>query len=124
MFHVGYFRSIISILQTICKKCAHILLDDEEKKVFRLKLSNPNLNYMMKKAIRKKIVEKCKKLTKCPHCKEVNGFVKKLTSNKTGTGGSVLKIVHEKHRGKDKDAVIKSQMCMLDYMQTKHSYIF
>lgn len=65
---------------------------------------------MAKKAIRKKIVDKCKKTTKCPHCKEVNGFVKKMTASKTGTGGSVLKIVHEKLKGKDKDTIVQAQL--------------
>lgn len=109
VFHVGYFRSIISILQTICKKCGHVLLEEEDKHLFRIRLSNPNLSYMTKKAIRKKIVDKCKKLTKCPYCKEVNGFVKKMTSAKGGGGNSVLKIVHEKNRGKDKEALLEVQ---------------
>lgn len=65
---------------------------------------------MTKKAIHKKIVAKCKKLTKCPHCKEVNGFVKKMTANKAGTGNSVLKIIHERFRDKDKETMIQAQL--------------
>lgn len=65
---------------------------------------------MTKKSIRKKILEKCKKLNKCPKCKNVNGFVKKMTASKGGTGNSVLKIVHELNRGKDKDSVMKEQL--------------
>ncbi|KAJ8919935.1 hypothetical protein NQ315_006464 [Exocentrus adspersus] len=110
VFHVGYFRSIISILQTICKKCSRVLLDEEEKHLFRIRLSNPNLSYMTKKSIRKKIIDKCKRLTKCPYCKEVNGFVKKMTASKGGGGNSVLKIVHERNRGKDKDALLEEQV--------------
>ncbi|CAG9816329.1 unnamed protein product [Phaedon cochleariae] len=110
VFHVGYFRSIINILQTICKKCAHVLLDNSDKHLYRIRLSNPNLSYMTKKAIRKKIVEKCRKITKCPHCSEVNGFVKKMTAAKGSTGNSVLKIVHEKNRSsKDKNAMAERQ---------------
>lgn len=96
MFHVGYFHSIINILQTICKSCARVLLSESEKDSFRIRLSNENLSYMTKKTIRKRIVEKCKKITRCPHCKEVNGFVKKLTAGKGNPGGSVLKIIHER----------------------------
>ncbi|KAJ3649772.1 hypothetical protein Zmor_021495 [Zophobas morio] len=110
VFHVGYFRSIISILQTICKNCARVLLNEEEKSQFRIRLSNDNLSYMVKKAIRKKIVEKCKKLTKCPHCKFDNGFVKKLTAGKGSTGGSVLKIVCEKHGGANKENMMKNHI--------------
>lgn len=65
---------------------------------------------MVKKKIREKIVSKCKKITKCPHCKEVNGFVKKMTAGKGSTGNSVLKIVHEKNKGKDKMVLLQEQL--------------
>ncbi|KAJ8955952.1 hypothetical protein NQ314_006801 [Rhamnusium bicolor] len=110
VFHVGYFRSIISILQTICKKCANVLLEEDDKCQYRIRLSNPNLSYMTKKAIRQKIVDKCKKITKCPYCKEVNGFVKKMPATKGGGGNSVLKIVHEKNRGRDKNVLFEEQI--------------
>lgn len=65
---------------------------------------------MIKKKIREKIVGKCKKITKCPHCKEVNGFVKKMTAGKGSTGNSVLKIVHEKNKAKDKQILLEDQL--------------
>lgn len=108
---MGYFRSIINILQTICKKCATVLLPEEDKNSFRIRLSNPALSYMTKKAVRKKIIEKCKKVNKCQYCGESNGFVKKMTGNKgMSTGNSVLKIVHERNRGRDKETVINDQL--------------
>ncbi|ENN81759.1 hypothetical protein YQE_01852, partial [Dendroctonus ponderosae] len=104
IFHVGYFRSIISILQTICKKCSSVLLPKDEKMPYRMKLSNPRLSYMTRKIIRKKIVEKCKKVSKCPHCKAVNGIVKKMTAAKGSTSNTTLKIVHDvDYREKDKE---------------------
>lgn len=67
---------------------------------------------MTKKAVRKKIIEKCKKINKCPNCKDLNGMVKKITANKSTGGGSVLKIGHEKFRGKkEKDPIVVEQMC-------------
>lgn len=113
VFHVGYFRNIVNILQTICKSCACVLLEEQEKQVYRIKLSNENLSYMTKKAIHKKIITKCKKLTKCPHCKRTNGFVKKMSANKTGTGNSMLKIVYDKFRDKDKNAVTQAQLGLM-----------
>lgn len=85
------------------------MLEEDEKMIYRHKLANENLSYMTKKAIYKKIIAKCKKLTKCPHCKNDNDFVKKMPANKAGTGNSVLKIVREK-RDKDKDALIQAQL--------------
>lgn len=32
VFHVGYFRSIITILQTICKECSKVMLQENIKK--------------------------------------------------------------------------------------------
>ncbi|CAH2007685.1 unnamed protein product [Acanthoscelides obtectus] len=110
VFHVGYFRSIITILQTICKDCACVMMSEDDKQSFRIRLSNPNLSYMTKKAIRKKIVDKCKKVQKCPHCKELNGTVKKMTGGKGSTGNTLLKIVHEKHHIKDKDIILENQL--------------
>ncbi|XP_044732601.1 DNA-directed RNA polymerase III subunit RPC1 isoform X2 [Chrysoperla carnea] len=111
VFHVGYFGSILTILQTICKKCSHVLLKPEEKVALRLKIENPDLSYILKKVLRKKILMKAKKTNTCPNCKETNGVVKKVTASmKVGvSGGSVLKIVHEKFRSK-KDNVIKQQL--------------
>ncbi|KAL1517105.1 hypothetical protein ABEB36_000913 [Hypothenemus hampei] len=107
VFHVGYFRSIITLLQSICKKCSHVLLEDIDKAQYRFRLTNPNLNYMTKKTIRKKINDKCKKITKCPHCKARNGFVKKMTAAKGSTNNTILKIVHEIFNEKDKEKLME-----------------
>ncbi|XP_046382382.1 DNA-directed RNA polymerase III subunit RPC1 [Ischnura elegans] len=89
VFHVGYFRSVINILQSICKSCSHVLLPPAEKKMFKEKVRSPNLPYLVKKAIRSKIQEKSKKINRCPYCKDHNGVIKKF---------GMLKIVHEKYR--------------------------
>jgi DNA-directed RNA polymerase III subunit RPC1 len=96
VFHVGYFRVCINILQTICKvrwfagvfnflqeklsqnyinsqKCSHVLLSDQDKAVFFNMLKRKNLQYLQKKALRKKIHEKAKKNNVCFNCGEFNG---------------------------------------------------
>lgn len=92
VFHVGHFRATITILQTICKKCARVMLKEDDAKMFSKRLMNPNLSYLAKKAIHQQVLKKAKKNTKCPHCDAGNGAVKK------GTG--LMKIVHEPLRGK------------------------
>ncbi|XP_012231845.1 DNA-directed RNA polymerase III subunit RPC1 isoform X2 [Linepithema humile] len=105
VFHVGYFKSIIQILQTICKKCAHVLLTPEEKKIFLRKLQNPNLGYLIRKNLRKSIWERAKKKTECPNCKSNNGPVKKA---------GFLKIVHEQYKNlKKTDPIIKDKLAEL-----------
>ncbi|KAJ8676229.1 hypothetical protein QAD02_012015 [Eretmocerus hayati] len=91
VFHVGYFRAIIGILQSICKKCSHVMLQPKDKKAYLDRVLNPNLNYLSRKALRKQILEKAKKCSICPSCGELNGIVKKA---------GLLKIVHEKYRSK------------------------
>ncbi len=99
VFHVGYFRSIICILQCICKHCARILLRPELATSFREKTRNINLPYLTKKSLRKKIIELCKKINKCHYCGETNGVVKKC---------GLLKISHEKFRSQKKTSDVVS----------------
>ncbi|CAD5120480.1 DgyrCDS9046 [Dimorphilus gyrociliatus] len=88
-FHIGHFRNVITILQTICKTCSHVLLPPPEKKKWISVINRPNLPYLQKKTLRKKISEQAKKISVCPYCSAVNGVVKKC---------GLLKISHEPHR--------------------------
>ena len=51
--------------------------------------------YLSKKALRKKIIELCKKISVCSYCGETNGVVKKC---------GLLKISHEKYRACKKNS--------------------
>ncbi|RKP06871.1 beta and beta-prime subunits of DNA dependent RNA-polymerase [Thamnocephalis sphaerospora] len=99
VFHIGYFRAIINILQTICKSCSCVLLDEEKRRVFLRRLRNPHLDSLQRRLIVKAVQEESKKVVYCPHCKGTNGTVKKV---------GALKIIHEKFRQKrtatEKDA--------------------
>ncbi|GBO11352.1 DNA-directed RNA polymerase III subunit RPC1, partial [Araneus ventricosus] len=72
VFHVGYFRSIITILQSVCKTCARVLLKPEERMKYSEILKQPNINYLKKKQLRKQIVELCVKKSVCPFCNATN----------------------------------------------------
>jgi DNA-directed RNA polymerase III subunit RPC1 len=87
VFHVGFFRLVIQMLQCICKSCAGTLLTGEQKEGFLRQLHNPNLDYLRRKVLHKRIVEASKKISHCPHCGFQNGVVKKAV-------GAVLKIAH------------------------------
>lgn len=88
-FHVGYFKAIIGILQMICKTCSSIMLTKEEKLQFMDHLKRPNLAYLQKRGLKKKISDKCRKRTICLNCAAFNGPVKKC---------GLLKIIHEKYK--------------------------
>ena len=106
VFHVGYFRSIIQVLQCICKSCCRILLLPKVAKGFRQKVSRREIPYLAKKALRKKIIDACKKVNTCPSCGELNGVVKKC---------GLLKISHEKFRSCKKNSeVLQSKLAELE----------
>ena len=50
-----------------------MLLSATERQSFIELLRRPNLSALARKSINKKINEKCKKVSKCPHCGSVNG---------------------------------------------------
>lgn len=88
VFHVGYFKHTITVLQCICKECGALLLNSDEKKKFErdLGMANDNLRRMQ---VLKAINEQCKKTRRCYQCNAPNGVVKK---------NGPLKIVHDQFR--------------------------
>lgn len=34
VFHIGYFKNTVQILQCICKSCSRVLLPEEERKIW------------------------------------------------------------------------------------------
>ncbi|XP_069936276.1 DNA-directed RNA polymerase III subunit RPC1 [Cherax quadricarinatus] len=88
VYHVGYFKNTIHILQNICKTCAHVLLKPKDKGSLCEQAKRIN-SYLQKKALYKRINELCKKISLCAYCGAQNGTVKKLPP---------LKIVHERFK--------------------------
>ncbi|CAI5953520.1 unnamed protein product [Closterium sp. NIES-64] len=95
VYHMGYFKVILLIMQCICKNCGRILLSDEERRQWLKKFRHPRVEVLQKKAMVKRVSERCKRTRMCHYCGDHNGTVKKLT----GT----LKLSHDKY-GKDMDA--------------------
>lgn len=94
VFHVGYFKNVISIMQCVCKTCARVLLPEEERMQFLKRFRNPRIEVLQRRALLKRISDRCKRSRICHHCGDANGQVKKA--------GTSLKIVHEKY-AKDPD---------------------
>eukprot|EP00249_Psilotum_nudum_P032294 c47628_g1_i1 orf=1-606(-) len=89
VFHIGYFKNIIQILQCICKSCGRVLLSEEDRHKFLRRMRNPKVEVLQKRAIFKKLLDICKRQNCCPSCRDYNGTVKKI--------GYTLKIAHEKY---------------------------
>lgn len=107
VFHVGYFKAIIQVLQCICKNCSAILLDEQFKRSFLLDLRRPNMDNLRRMRILKRIIDQCKKQRRCFKCNHVNGVVKKAAS---GGGPAALKIVHDTFRWIGKKATPEKEV--------------
>lgn len=95
VFHVGYFKNIIQILQGICKCCGSILLTETAKRQFLKELRRPGIDNLKRMNILKKILDQCKKQRRCLECGGLNGVVKKAAA---GGGSASLKIIHDTFR--------------------------
>ncbi|KAJ6785495.1 hypothetical protein PWT90_04307 [Aphanocladium album] len=98
VFHVGYLRFIISILQEICKDCGRVLLEEPQRRQFLSELRRPFIDNLRRTQICKKINEQCRKTKNCPYCRSVNGQIRKF---------GVLKLVHDKFSSYNKSTAIK-----------------
>lgn len=87
VFHIGYFRSTLQILQCVCKCCARVLLSDNERRVAARKFRNSSMERVRRENLFRKVLDRCKRVRVCPHCGETNGPVKKAPSS--------LKLIHD-----------------------------
>lgn len=88
VFHVGYFKHTITVLQCICKSCGAILLGQEDKKKFQRDLRAP-IDNLRRMQILKNVNDQCKKIRRCLRCDAPNSVVKK---------NGPLKIIHDQFR--------------------------
>ncbi|CAK9872595.1 unnamed protein product [Sphagnum jensenii] len=90
VFHIGYLKTIISTLQCICKSCARILLPEDERKQILRKMRNPRIEVLQRRAVLKKVIDRCKRVRNCLWCGDYNGVVKKLAQ-------PPIKLIHDKY---------------------------
>ncbi|KAF6775432.1 hypothetical protein AHF37_05549 [Paragonimus kellicotti] len=90
IFHVGYSWHIVKILQCICKTCSRVLLPEAQRDRFLSSCSNPNLEYIQKKQLRKAVHKLASKVHVCPYCSSINGFVTK--------GANLSHVLHDVYR--------------------------
>lgn len=78
VFHVGYFKHMITVLQNVCKTCSCVLLEEAARRSFLKRVRNVNLDGVTRTGIFKAINTACKKVSVCPHCGDINGAIKKV----------------------------------------------
>ncbi|CAI7860054.1 unnamed protein product, partial [Closterium sp. NIES-53] len=72
VYHMGYFKVILLIMQCICKNCGRILLSDEERRQWLKKFRHPRVEVLQKKAMVKRVSERCKRTRMCHYCGDHN----------------------------------------------------
>lgn len=87
VFHVGYFKATLQILQMICKTCSRVLLDEETREKYINVMRSPQVSSKshIRGSLLREVWTRARKCTLCPHCQAINGTVKKP---------SLLRIVH------------------------------
>ncbi|TPX38204.1 DNA-directed RNA polymerase [Synchytrium microbalum] len=101
VFHIGYFKNLVNVLQNICKSCACVMVDEGKRRSFIHRLRNRTIDGIQRGEIIKQLNVLCKKTGVCPHCGATNGSIKKV---------GALKLIHEKYKKKPrKDAVQEAE---------------
>lgn len=91
VFHIGFFKHTIAILQCICKTCARVLLEEPDRRTHLKKFRRANLENIQRQSLFKVVNTAARKTVYCPYCAATNGAVKKA---------GALKIIHDKFRAK------------------------
>ena len=110
VFHIGYFKHTIGVLQAICKvrntrqsrglvepntfliqTCARVLLEEPDRRTYLKRFRRPILENMQRQSLSKAVNSMARKVVYCPYCSATNGAVKKA---------GALKIIHDKFRAK------------------------
>lgn len=113
VFHAGYFRHSLTILQMICKNCSRVMLTPEDRSNFLKKLKYLKLDALTRASMFKRIVDICKRTSQCPYCSYNNGVVKKLNTG-------FFKIVHERHRAKNNNDQLELQVSRMNEIIKEH----
>ncbi|EXJ94792.1 DNA-directed RNA polymerase III subunit RPC1 [Capronia coronata CBS 617.96] len=101
-FHVGYFKKVIQILQSICKDCSAILLTEADRRKYLNVLRRAGNDTLRQAAIVRKVADQCRKTKVCFQCGAINGLVRKA-------GTHALKISHDKFKSFNSSTAAKKQ---------------
>ena len=80
VFHAGYFKATLQVLQMICKHCSRVLVDNDVRSKFikAIRSSTASAKSHIRTSLLRKIWELCKRVRRCQHCERANGTVKKV----------------------------------------------
>jgi DNA-directed RNA polymerase III subunit RPC1 len=87
VFHVGYFKATLQILQMICKSCSRVLIEPALRGRYIDIMRRPRVSSKshIRGSLLREVWARARKCSTCPYCQARNGTVKKT---------AILKIVH------------------------------
>ena len=56
VFHVGYFKHVLTILQCVCKECSRALVHPQERTTLLRRMRDPRADALRKQALYKRVV--------------------------------------------------------------------
>lgn len=83
IFHIGYFKKVVNILQAVCKYCSRLLLDEAQLEFYRKGAIGKKIYLTRAISKFKSLLVDCKKTKACPHCGVLAGKVKKMPGHPT-----------------------------------------
>jgi DNA-directed RNA polymerase III subunit RPC1 len=93
VFHIGFFKTLLTILGVICTDCSRLLLHETDRLAFLKRIRAGSRDALGRKSMLKEIIALCKKSQLCERCGGQNGTVKKV---------GALKLVHERYKASTK----------------------
>lgn len=125
VFHGGYFKATLQILQMICKGCAMVLLDEETCNRYVNVMRSPQVSSKshIRGSLLREVWTRARKTKNCPHCGHKNGTVKKI---------GVMRIVHypegnkpaAKRKPDDEDDLVDEDARKPNATRTEHRHEF
>ncbi|KAL7720989.1 DNA-directed RNA polymerase subunit [Entamoeba marina] len=99
VFHIGFIRPIVQVLQCVCKNCNRLLLTDDERSVYLKKMTNKSADTVARTFYVRALIAQCRKRYDCcPHCNSINGPIKRV---------GVMHLIHEKYKTTSTNVEIK-----------------
>ncbi|KAJ8602663.1 hypothetical protein CTAYLR_004114 [Chrysophaeum taylorii] len=92
VFHAGYLKHVLTLLQCLCKTCSRALVKPTERESLLRRMRSPAADALRKASLFKRVVERCKVVSTCPYCGSANGPVKKISNQ------GVVKLAHDKFK--------------------------
>eukprot|EP01083_Nonionella_stella_P191876 709806_1 len=95
VYHIGFFKTILRVYQSVCKTCARLLVTPQQHKFYVAEMKRVSLFGKLKRAkLSKRMTEDlCRKVRHCYYCTSINGKVVKATK--------YFGILHKKYEHKD-----------------------